>query len=976
VIKKLRQRSQFRKPDKLKTFHYNLINDQSFFKNRAITKDTDSLDLTNNRDKSEKKIKVLVFSKIKKNLKQVVKKILKEIPILKSNSNIKLIWDSLILLLAIFEFMMISLELTFSMSFEIEFQTGIFFKLGSFLFFLINILMNFNTTYYEYGVAVKSRKKIVLNYLKTTFPYDFLSLFFLIPNIVHSLDYPSLSIFSIGFLLIYKTLNKIIENLEETYELSGDFFDLCSLLFKTLCIAHILACCWHAIGFFLAEGHSSWLNIDRFIDLNWNQRYLVSLYWAFTTMCTVGYGDITPQNSAEMGYCCFVMLIGTFGLGYCVNSVGILLSRIQEKSKEMNENMKIVDNFMKRKNINLQLRVKVKRYLEFLWKSQNKTIEKEAEILEKLPIKLKHEILRESNSKFLKDFPLLSNNFSIEFLEFLALNIKPIQYSPTDFIYTQDSISDPSLFLIFEGEIELFIEKTIKKPLALKLLSKGHSFGEHSFFLDLAHNENARSMGFSTIYKIARNEFLEYLAGFPKDYQRFCEIKDKGRFNENNESLVGCLSCNKSNHSIDNCPLLTYCPDKTFLIERLNFSRPQKRLVFSRKTKKKNTFKDKKTVLRSVMQVRFNKSLMNIYYGTFNWSQDLKVLDEIPEKNEKFMELSIPIRAKSLDHIKENSPIEKEIPRIRFYSMASDLDSSGNDTFGKKGAQTRKSFCPNKEDINKMFNKEDLQEEEEKNHEVFSGILRKKTDKVSEGKTHVNFEDESLEKIHEDSEDFHVKKKPIFLNTLASKEQVDYEDFKEKTEALNKKASQKSSDGRISFDSSFPRKWTNKAISSPLVRDEESKDNGNTGNISPWKKTLKKLDLWKKTNVQQINMNPKASKSLEKDEDYSMELKSQKTNMTTTSKRRKTLDSKKFITILKDEEDILKNSEKKAGNWLKTMYWMEFENMKEFELYFKHNNMSSVINKIDMEMSEKLINAKKNKNKTPSPTKRKEIFFK
>jgi hypothetical protein len=40
------------------------------------------------------------------------------------------------------------------------------------------------------------------------------------------------------------------------------------------------------------------------------ERYIVSVYWAFTTITTVGYGDITATNNEEYILCLICMLIG------------------------------------------------------------------------------------------------------------------------------------------------------------------------------------------------------------------------------------------------------------------------------------------------------------------------------------------------------------------------------------------------------------------------------------------------------------------------------------------------------------------------------------------------------------------------------------------------------------------------------------------------------------------------------------------
>ena len=413
-------------------------------------------------------------------------------------------------------------------------------------------------------------------------------------------------------------MKKIIKNLQETYQI-GDWFDLLSLLFKTLFLAHFIACLWYALGCYSknnSDTNRSWLDINRIIELPWQNRYLYSLYWVFMTLCTVGYGDVTPQNSQEIAFCCAVMLMGTFAFGYCLNTVGALLNRMEERYKEMNKNMKIVDNYMHRKNINVNLRKKVKKYLEFLWESQNKTVEKEEEFIDKLPISIKHEILLESNMKFLKEFPIITNNFSPEIIELIALNIKPIQFSPADIIYNEKSTSDIGLFLILNGEINLTIKGPQKNEIHLKKLKKGDLLAEKPFFLNIGYEESAQSIGFSTVYKIPLEIMLDFLKVHQKDHEKFCEIRDKGLFSSEVSIFQKCYSCKEAIHSVQECPYLIYLPNRSFLLERLNFSRLQKRLFNERNKTKKNSLFLKKTIVESVLQLRFDKNLMIHYYDS------------------------------------------------------------------------------------------------------------------------------------------------------------------------------------------------------------------------------------------------------------------------------------------------------------------------------------------------------------------------
>ena len=43
-------------------------------------------------------------------------------------------------------------------------------------------------------------------------------------------------------------------------------------------------------------------------------QYVAGVYWAFTTMTTVGYGDILPQNDIERAFAILIMFTGMIAL--------------------------------------------------------------------------------------------------------------------------------------------------------------------------------------------------------------------------------------------------------------------------------------------------------------------------------------------------------------------------------------------------------------------------------------------------------------------------------------------------------------------------------------------------------------------------------------------------------------------------------------------------------------------------------------
>lgn len=93
-----------------------------------------------------------------------------------------------------------------------------------------------------------------------------------------------------------------------------------------------------------------------------------------------------------------------------------------------------MNGYMDRKGISFELKARVRKYLEYIFK-KNKHDKRENEILEKLNQSLKKELIMESNGKILTKIPKLKENFSFQTLENLAFYMRYHTYSPEEFIY-------------------------------------------------------------------------------------------------------------------------------------------------------------------------------------------------------------------------------------------------------------------------------------------------------------------------------------------------------------------------------------------------------------------------------------------------------------------------------------------------------------------------------------------------------------
>lgn len=119
---------------------------------------------------------------------------------------------------------------------------------------------------------------------------------------------------------------KIEENFtSEHFNVIVSFLKLMIMIFF---IAHWMACGFFAVGQGeLANYHDCWIRSAGIIDKSKYEQYITSLYYAFTTMTTVGYGDLAPITPTERAVSIFGMLIACMIFTYTIGSISHLVTK-------------------------------------------------------------------------------------------------------------------------------------------------------------------------------------------------------------------------------------------------------------------------------------------------------------------------------------------------------------------------------------------------------------------------------------------------------------------------------------------------------------------------------------------------------------------------------------------------------------------------------------------------------------------------
>lgn len=107
------------------------------------------------------------------------------------------------------------------------------------------------------------------------------------------------------------------------------------MVIEIVYLTHFFGCVFFGTAMYMLNYHNnpaegehinSWLtfsdgNFGTILYYGWTKRYILSTYWAFATLTTVAYGDITPMNEFEIVVSEIAMIAAVFLVAFNVNNI-------------------------------------------------------------------------------------------------------------------------------------------------------------------------------------------------------------------------------------------------------------------------------------------------------------------------------------------------------------------------------------------------------------------------------------------------------------------------------------------------------------------------------------------------------------------------------------------------------------------------------------------------------------------------------
>ena len=461
-------------------------------------------------------------------------------------------WEIIMLILALY----LGVSVPFNLAFQgYEFYPIYFDNFVTGLF-ILDILINLNTAVYIRGHLVIERKLIVKEYLKFWFWIDSTSALpidLIIEKSTDNITY--LKTFRlIKVVRIFKLVKLIkLSKLKYTFSKIEDFvsnrhiitfLSILKLQIYIYIVAHFMGCSMFSVS-------SSYLEPDSFANLVINkcedanstkEMYLTSIYWAYTTMVSIGYGDISPRCTGEriLGIGCMLTSSVTFGviLGY-ISSMLSKNSEIENKRREIQWSAK---HYLKSNSVPSSLQTKIKMYLDFkLEESEHFEVDL-YDLLEILSEPLREQIFLHLNGAELincKTFKLFPSTFPTKLSRYMHSQT----FAPSDDILIESSLPI-GIFFIQSGLVEIYEKKS---KATIKTLGFSSYFGDIGFFTRKKVCASVRCCSYTEVLLLTIEDFDLVIKGFPESLKVFDMIR-----NECDKSLkvlgIKCYLCEGDGH--------------------------------------------------------------------------------------------------------------------------------------------------------------------------------------------------------------------------------------------------------------------------------------------------------------------------------------------------------------------------------------------------------------------------------------------
>jgi hypothetical protein len=291
-------------------------------------------------------------------------------------------------------------------------------------------------------------------------------------------------------------------------------------LTSSLVIIHWITCIWIWLHPILKYGNG----------LVQNDYYIRSLYWAVTTLTTIGYGDITPQTNAARLFCMVIMILGVGVYGIVIGNVANMIQNANRYKEQNREKIHELSSFLKYYKIPDRLQSACYDYYNHIF--SQRLSDNDSKIISDLPHALQQELQTYMNMKLISKVPVFKN-CGIACLKAVASVLEQKFYAPGHTIINTGEIGD-EMFIIGHGKVDIILQDGG----VIATLHQGQFFGEQALLEHTTRNANVRAHEYCDLYKLHKNDFLKIIQIHPELADSIAKVINRRASDKNQDKKI------------------------------------------------------------------------------------------------------------------------------------------------------------------------------------------------------------------------------------------------------------------------------------------------------------------------------------------------------------------------------------------------------------------------------------------------------
>ncbi len=412
--------------------------------------------------------------------------------------------------------------------------------------FILDLFLNFAKAYVDdWGALVTDRREIAQTYLSKWFWVD------LPATLPFELFVPSSQATLINMVKCIRLIRitKILKFLERFR--FANSARIMRLFASLMLVCHWIGCIWFFLGYNASAKCSDWpeyFDIERddiLLNGTWvnmqtadfviqpsmdpplcswlsvhnlatarttSTQYLKSVYWAVTTITSVGYGDIVPVTDGETLFTILNMLMGAGIYAMIFSNFVSYIARMDQAATKYSEKMEDIRGQMRYLRLPQHIVERVEQYFEYVWLCHKGLLDRDNYFFDELPLPLHIECAEHLHMATVQKNPLF-RGCSQSFLRGVLVRLKPQIVVPFEYVVNKGDVST-AMFFIARGELEVLTDKDGE---TLSILREGDYFGDIGVLTRRKRTASIRAISFCDLHFLIADELRELLLMYEKD---------------------------------------------------------------------------------------------------------------------------------------------------------------------------------------------------------------------------------------------------------------------------------------------------------------------------------------------------------------------------------------------------------------------------------------------------------------------------